>query len=83
MLAPMPVPVKNILSDIPKTGLFSVLVAGSRDFGVFDLLDVEGRHFNNNPRDGQDPLDLLNQFDVGIQFMPDRRRQPAFRFFPV
>ena len=83
MLALVPIPVESILPGVPETGLFSLLVTGSRDFGVFDFLDVEGCHFNDDLNDRQGLFDFLNQFDVGIQLVLNRWRQPAFRFLPV
>ena len=53
MLTSVPVSEKNILSNIPETKLFSLLVLFSRNVGILQQLRVEGRRFHGDLRDRQ------------------------------
>ena len=44
----MIVSVKNIFANIPKIGLFALLIFLTRDGGIFDFLNIKIGHFDFN-----------------------------------
>jgi len=83
VLARVPVPVEDVLADVPEILLRTRLVAGPGDARVLDLLDVERGYLDHGAGDGEKALHSLYEFDVAVQFVLYGRCQPPVGLPPV
>ena len=60
VLTDMTVSEKNVLAHVPESKLVALLIARPFDFGIPDLLNVEGCGFNHDLGDGKQSADRLD-----------------------
>ena len=77
VLADMTVSEKNVLAHVPESKLVALLVARSFDFGILDLLNVEGCGFNHDLGDWQHAANRFNARDVRLNAVLHGRRKPT------
>jgi len=84
-VASMTIPEENVLADIPESKLITLLVCLTFDFGISDLLNVEGGDFNDGITDWQYLVDKIHYFNVSIDLVLDAWCKPTLilRLNPV
>jgi hypothetical protein len=79
----MPVPMKNIFTDIFKTVLFALLVCGTFNIRVFDFLNIKRRYFHYYLRYRHQFCQLADKPNMAVRFMAYTWRKPPFRDTPI
>ena len=77
VLANMTVSEKNVLAHVPESKLVALLIARPFDFGIPDLLNVEGCGFNHDLGDGKQSADRLDARHVRLNAVFNGRRKPS------
>ena len=77
VLANMTVSEKNVLAHVPESKLVALLIARPFDFGIPDLLNVEGCGFNHDLGDGKQSADRLDARNVRLDTVLHGRRKPS------
>ena len=77
VLADMTVSEKNVLAHVPKSKLVSLLIVLAFDFGILDLLNVEGSGFNHDFGDREHSAHRFNARDVRLDAVLYGRRKPS------
>ena len=77
VLANMTVSEKNVLAHVPESKLVALLIARPFDFGISDLLNVEGCGFNHDLGDGKQSADRLDARHVRLNAVFNGRRKPS------
>ena len=77
VLANVTVSEKNVLAHVPESKLVALLIARPFDFGIPDLLNVEGCGFNHDLGDGKQSADRLDARNVRLDTVLHGRRKPS------
>ena len=77
VLTDMTVSEKNVLAHVPESKLVALLIARPFDFGIPDLLNVEGCGFNHDLGDGKQSADRLDARNVRLDTVLHGRRKPS------
>ena len=77
VLANVTVSEKNVLAHVPESKLVALLIARPFDFGIPDLLNVEGCGFNHDLGDGKQSADRLDARHVRLNAVFNGRRKPS------
>ena len=77
VLTDMTVSEKNILAHVPESELVALLIARPFDFGIPDLLNVEGCGFNHDLGNGKQSADRLDARNVRLDTVLHGRRKPS------
>jgi len=77
VLTDMTVSEKNVLAHVPESKLVALLIARPFDFGIPDLLNVEGCGFNHDLGDGKQSADRLDARHVRLNAVFNGRRKPS------
>ena len=77
VLTDMTVSEKNVLAHVPESKLVALLIARPFDFGIPDLLNVEGCGFNHDLGDGKQSSDRLDARNVRLDTVLHGRRKPS------
>ena len=77
VLTDMTVSEKNVLAHVPESKLIALLIARPFDFGIPDLLNVEGCGFNHDLGDGKQSADRLDARHVRLNAVFNGRRKPS------
>ena len=75
--ADMTVSEKNVLSHVPEPKLVALLIARALDFGILDLLNVEGCGFNHDLGDRKHSANRFNARDVRLNAILHGRCKPS------
>src|SRR6266566_4430776 len=74
---------QNILTDIPEAELWTFLVRLALYLRVLYLLNIKLRHLNRQTTNGQEAMNQADRFHLALNFVLNRRCQPALRFVSV
>ncbi len=77
LLANMTVSEKNVLAHVPESKLVALLIARPFDFGIPDLLNVEGCGFNHYLGDGKQSADRIDARHVRLNAVFNGWREPS------
>ena len=80
VLANMTVSEKNVLAHVPESKLVALLIARPFDFGIPDLLNVEGCGFNHDLGDGKQSADRIDARHVRLNAVFNGRCKPSLVF---
>ena len=75
--ADMTVSEKNVLAHVPESELVALLIIRAFDFGILDLLNVEGCGFNHDFGDRKHSANRFNARYVRLNAVLHGRRKPA------
>ena len=80
VLANMTVSKEYVFTNIPKTELIALLIARPFDFGIPDLLNVEGCGFNHDLGDGKQSANRIDARHVRLNAVFNGRCKPSLVF---
>ena len=76
-LANVTVAEKNVLAHVPESELVALLIVRAFDFGILDLLNVEGCGFNHDFGDRKHSANRFNARYVRLNAVLHGRRKPT------
>ena len=76
-LANVTVAEKNVLAHVPESELLALLIVRAFDFGILDLLNVEGCGFNHDFGDRKHSANRFNARYVRLNAVLHGRRKPT------